>query len=552
MRRNLVLLAILITLVAPAQKSLEDALFKGAQPRLVVLISIDQFRPDYLGRFRDLYLPAKNGSKVGGFRYLMESGAWFVNARYKHIPTETGPGHAVMSTGGPPYMNGIVSNNWYDRATAQTVYCVADPTATGVGGGGKGLGPKNLLVSTYGDELKMATGGKSKNASISFKDRASILMAGRISDGVVWYEAGAKGWVTSSAYGTQLPAWAAKMNAETVVAQWKGKSWEKTLPSEAYSRCAAMDSRWVNANPTYGPKFPHKLPEDNGYHGQLRLTPFATQFTLDTAREAVTSLGMGQDGIPDSLTVSLSANDYVGHAFGPDSEEVLQLSVDTDRLLAEFFNWLNTNVPGGLDSVLIGITADHGATVNPELSISHGFPVGRVNGDNLMKSVETLLDTQFPGSTAWKLHFEEPWIFFDHSAARPRGTTPEDVANVIVRAVLRNAGVSSAYTRWQLMTNRQPDTEAGAAAARNFRPDRCGDVAVFLDPGWLYPGAATSHGQPTPQDMAVPILLRGPGIKKGIYVQRVSPEDIAPTICAILGISVPSGSVGNPIGLTGP
>ena len=171
------------------------------RPKLVLVISIDQFRGDYPVRFIEHFLPAQRGGKIGGFRYLTERGAYYDDAHYNHIPTETGVGHATIMTGSVPGLTGIIGNDWYDRKTGKTVYCVQDSDASTVGGNSKPMSPKNLLVTTVGDELKMATNGRAKVVSISFKDRASILLAGHAADQVIWFDGGTSNWVTSTPNG---------------------------------------------------------------------------------------------------------------------------------------------------------------------------------------------------------------------------------------------------------------------------------------------------------------------------------------------------------------
>ena len=139
-------------------------------PKLVVLVSVDQFRCDYVERYYPYFLPAKTGGKLGGFRFLMETGAHFRNAMHNHIPTATGPGHATLMTGSEPAFDGIAGNDWFDRATGKSRYCVDDATVSTVGGTARPMSPRSLLVTTVGDELKMATNGRSKVVGVAIKD----------------------------------------------------------------------------------------------------------------------------------------------------------------------------------------------------------------------------------------------------------------------------------------------------------------------------------------------------------------------------------------------
>ena len=208
-----------------------------APPKLVVLISIDQFRGDYVERFYRHFLPARTGRGIGGFRFLMETGAHFRNAMHNHIPTATGPGHATLMTGSEPAIDGIVGNDWFSRATGKSMYCVEDPSVETIGGPSGPMSPKNLMVTTVGDELKMATNGRSKVVGVAIKDRAAILMAGHAADEVIWWDAGVGAWVTSSFYAPskRLPEWVTTLNAERGVDKLAGKAWEPMLPKDAYA-----------------------------------------------------------------------------------------------------------------------------------------------------------------------------------------------------------------------------------------------------------------------------------------------------------------------------
>lgn len=173
------------------------------RPRLVVLLSIDQFRADYVTRFEDLYLPPRSGTRVGGFRYLQREGAWYPDCRYEHHRTVTAAGHAVLGTGAQPCINGIVGNTWWDRASGRSVYCCDDPLAKVVGAasGSKEtpMSAARLLTTTVGDELELATGGRSRTVAAAFKDRAAILLIGHRADAAIWLDETTGGWVSSTA-----------------------------------------------------------------------------------------------------------------------------------------------------------------------------------------------------------------------------------------------------------------------------------------------------------------------------------------------------------------
>src|SRR4051812_9244189 len=187
------------------------------KPKLIVNLAVDQFRYDYLTRFRSEY--------TGGLKRLWEHGAVFTNAFYEHFPTVTAVGHSTMMTGATPSVSGIVGNEWYDRESGKQVTSVSDDETQLLGASGIGSSPRRLLVSTVGDELRISNNGKSKVIGVSSKDRSAILPGGRMANGAFWFDVGSGNFVSSTFYFPSLPAWAEKFNSGRAVDQWLGKSW---------------------------------------------------------------------------------------------------------------------------------------------------------------------------------------------------------------------------------------------------------------------------------------------------------------------------------------
>jgi predicted AlkP superfamily pyrophosphatase or phosphodiesterase len=158
------------------------SLFAAEKPKLVLAIVIDQFRYDYLLRFRSEY--------KDGLDRLLTRGAVFTNANYEHFPTVTAVGHSTFLSGALPSISGIVGNDWLDREAGKVVTSVSDDSVKVLGGTGDGgASPNRLLVSTVGDELKMSNGSRSRVIGVSIKDRSAILPAGHMADGAFWFDA---------------------------------------------------------------------------------------------------------------------------------------------------------------------------------------------------------------------------------------------------------------------------------------------------------------------------------------------------------------------------
>jgi predicted AlkP superfamily pyrophosphatase or phosphodiesterase len=536
-------------------------------PRLVVVISIDQFRADYLTRFADLWLPAMSVTgapglevpgKVGGFRYLMERGAYFTDARHDHYPLFTGPGHAVLLTGAPPYKSGIIGNSWFDRELGRRRYCVGDDDSPLVGtarasraSSRPGVSPATLRVSTVGDELKMATGGRARVWGLALKDRAAVLMAGRLADGALWFDEESGAWISSRFYrpdGT-LPPWVAAWNAERHADAWLGKEWTLSVPAAALARVWAPGSRWVAAPAPLGAGFPHRVGGGGArpgkdFYNAFVTTPFGNDFTLEMARELIRREKLGQGEVPDLLAINLSSNDYVGHAYGPDSPEVLDTAVRTDRQLADFFAFLAQAVPGGLGGLLVVVTADHGVAPVPGAAREAKLPAGAYDEEAVAAAAEHALQAAY-GPGKWVTALVEANLYLDLAALDAHQVQHAAAEDVAAAAVARLPGIYAAYGRTRILEGRLPRTDVGDRIERSFHPRLSGDLVLVSDPYWV-PGklSGTTHGTPYAYDTHVPLLLAGPGIRPGRYPARISTQDLAPTLADLLGLLPPAGSEG--------
>jgi hypothetical protein len=532
------------------------------KPRLVVLISIDQFRADYLRRFQDLFLPPEDKGGVGGFRWLMERGAYHTDAHHDHYPLFTGPGHSIHFTGAPPYKTGIVGNEWFDRDMSSARYCVQDPKSPLVGApdpdGKRGISPVTLRTSTVGDELKMATGGQGKVWGLALKDRAGVLMAGHLADGVLWFDEETSAWISSRFYfkSGQLPDWVTSWNAAKKIDPFFGKTWNLSVPPAALKRLWTPHNEFANPRPGLGKAFPHPITggldkPGKAFYAAFESTPYANEYVLETAEELIRREKLGQDAIPDILAINLSTNDYIGHSFGPDSPEVLDVTAQTDRQLSRFFRFLGRAVPGGLQNVTIVVTADHGVAPMVEEMAEAGLPTaGAYQEKALTDAVKAALDKAF-GPGEWLKALSEFNLYLDLDALRQKGVEPAKAEEVAAEALRRQPGIYAAYTRGQILDGRVPDTDIGHRVVLGFHPKVSGDVVIVLDPYTVpnYSGGSvakgTTHGTTYAYDTSVPLLLAGAGIKPGRYTQRVSTLDIAPTLSELLGVLQPSGCEGH-------
>jgi predicted AlkP superfamily pyrophosphatase or phosphodiesterase len=502
-------------------------------PKLIVALVIDQFRYDYLMRFRRLFVDK-------GFKLLLDGGANFVDCRYNYASTATCPGHATLFTGAYSNMHRIVSNEWWDRAAHRTVYCAEDlntkvvADATGPGAT-PGMSPHYLNGSTLGDELHAATNFKAKVVSISLKDRAAIMMGGHTADEAFWYDSGSGRFVSSTYYMQALPKWAAEFNDTHPAKKYCGTPWT-ALPETPAAGGQVLD---------HFDSEPNETCPDQRFLGWLEVTPYMTGIELSFAADAIKNEHLGQGPETDLLAVSLSVNDYIGHAYGPYSPQVADVTLRTDRWLADFFAQLDQTV--GLDNVWITLSADHGVAPNPNFVQQHKLGIGSVQTARALTAAENALDQAY-GPGPWIEGSDEFCLYLDLSGLKKHNVEPAAAEKVAAAAALTIPGIRAAYTRTQFLTGTLPESPLARKAANSFSPSRSGDVFLVLDAYAVSAVAeGTNHGTPWNYDAQVPLIFWGASFKPGAYAEPVQPVDLVPTLAAALGLTQPSDAQGRPL-----
>jgi predicted AlkP superfamily pyrophosphatase or phosphodiesterase len=488
------------------------------KPKLVLAVVVDQFRYDYLLRFRADY--------HAGLDRLLQHGAVFTDAHYPQAVTVTAVGHSTFLSGAPPSMSGIVANDWYERESGGMVTSVSDPKSFLVGGVGMrtSASPRRLLVSTVGDELKMS-GAESHIISVSIKDRSAVLPGGHMADGAFWYDADFQSWVTSSYYRETLPEWVKRLNAEKPAQRYLGAAWRPVDgPDSAEPFCTMVAGGDVR------------------YCGSLEASPYGNEMIEEFAERALEAEKLGQHGGTDILAVSFSSNDYVGHAVGPDDPSIRDISIRTDRLLGKLLE--RAEKQAGAGNVLVVLTADHGVSPVPEVNQARHMPGGRLSDVALLERINTALTKRF-GPGQWLL--AGPSIIMPYLNLKLIESKKLDRAEVESAAADAARGgdhIARVYTRSQLQQGRVEPDAIGRAVALGFFGPRSGDLLIVPEPYYLFEASGTSHGTPYDYDNHVPVIFFGPQIKPGTYTNRIVVNDVAPTLAHILGVETPTASIG--------
>ncbi|WP_423709387.1 alkaline phosphatase family protein [Undibacterium sp. WLX3042] len=514
---------------------------KSAQPKLVVVLVVDGLPQEQVTRYRDQF-------GQGGFRRLLDQGAWFSNAHQAHGVTVTAVGHAAVLTGAYPYQHGIISNDWTDTKTLESMYCTQDNAHSYIGDEtkpGAGTSPANLRASTVGDELRYATGNRAKVITVSGKDRGAILLAGKA--GTAYMYMGKSGNFASSTYYMQShPQWVQQYHASKPQDRFYGKEWRPLLADASYAGDASDDLIADEKN-----RFPFKYESKSGkpdaeYYGKLYTGPYLDEMTLDFARAAVEGENLGRNpaGVPDVLGVSLSSHDYVNHSFGPESRMSHDHLQRLDRLLANFFSYLDKRV--GLDNTMVVLTADHGFPNVPEFSQSIKRDAQRLDGKQMSAALSKHLAEKF-GQENLVRKWSPPNVILDYALMEQKNLKREEVENTAARFLLNYPGVANAFTRTQLENGNLPATRIGTLMQRAWNRQVSGDIMVVIKPFWYFSSGkqGTSHGSPYSYDTNVPLMIMGkPWIKAGAYGQYAEVMDIAPTLAHLLRVRPPSAAEG--------
>jgi arylsulfatase A-like enzyme len=519
-RPALLLVALLIMAVTTAATTPQQAPERNARDlRLVLLVTVDQFRFDYLTRFADAY--------NSGLARLLRDGASFVNAHLEHYPTVTAPGHTALGSGAMPATSGIIGNDWFDRDVGKSVTSVSDEHVQQVGGAtGTSASPHRLQVTTVADELKLAARARGpqtlpRTIGISLKDRSAILPVGRSADGAFWYDSGTGEFVTSTYYTDTLPAWVQQFNDRRVRDSFAGKPWPFLVAPGAGRTTPAQPGRDLYAA-VYG-------------------SPFGNELLARFAEAALDGERLGQRDTVDVLSVSYSSNDSVGHTYGPDSPEVHAISLQTDHAIGELLTAVDKRV--GLDRVLVVFTSDHGVAPVPELLAERRLPGGRIAQEDLFGPIRKGLEARF-GAGQWILGTAGTSPYLNHGLMAERGVDQTEARQVAAAAARSIPHVARVYTREQLLQGSVSTDAIGRRILQSYHPHRSGDLEIVLNPFWIRQKSGTTHGTPYPYDSHIPLIFFGNGIRAGRYAYHVALNDVAPTLATRLGISLPSGSDG--------
>ena len=528
-----------------AQKKKSTVSFEASnadKPKLVVGIVVDQMRYDFLYRYSEKY-------SSGGFKRLMNEGFNCRNNHYDYAPTVTAAGHAAIFTGSIPAINGIIGNEWFNQKTGKSVYCVEDSSVRTVGSDSKAglMSPKNLLVSTITDQLKIANNFESKTIGIALKDRGSILPAGHTANAAYWFDSKNGAWITSSFYMNDLPQWVKDFNSMKMPQKYMAEGWKTLLPIEKYTESTADNQAYeAKLSGEKTATFPHELAAQSGVNllEVIRTTPFGNTLTKDFALVAIQNENLGKSPKTDFLTISFSSPDYVGHAFGPNSIEVEDTYLRLDKDIEEILTSLDNSL--GKGNYLVFLSADHGVADVPGFWQSQKLPAGVVDAAMSSREVKTALKTAF-GEGEFIIAEDNSQLYLNANLMEEKKISYTQIYEIVRKTLLKRDDVADVIDLHNLANSTLPVYQL-SYVKNGFNPRRSGDIMVVLNPSWFAGRKqGTTHGSLYRYDTHVPLLFYGWKIKSGETTLRTNISDISPTVADLLNILEPNGSVGNVI-----
>jgi predicted AlkP superfamily pyrophosphatase or phosphodiesterase len=510
-----------------------------ARPKLVVGIMVDQMRWDFLYRFHDRY-------GDDGLKRMLREGFACENTFIPYAQTVTAAGHACVYTGSVPAINGIMGNDWYDRSLGRTVYCAEDSMVTTIGGSPRAqpMSPRNLLTTSITDELRLATNFRSKVIGIAIKDRGGILPAGHSANAAYWYDGTTGNWVTSTYYMQELPAWASAFNARRMTDSLYRLDWNTLYPLQTYGQSDADNRPWEGRSVSdTAPAFPHRLTGLVGKnYGLISATPHGNTLTLEFAKTALLSEGLGVDAVTDLLAVSLSSPDYIGHQYGPNSVEVEDNYLRMDRELAAFFRFLDEKV--GKGQYLCFLTADHAVAHVPAFLEANRIPAKTLPYS--LSTIEQTLSARF-GIRDLVLSADNYQIYLDYRKVDSAGLDRSAFRKAAIEALNRDPDILLAFDCSDISAANLPSA-VRERFLQGYHTKRGGDIQLVLKPHYFFGGrTGTTHGSWYPYDSHIPLLWMGWGVKPGHTHRETYMTDIAPTLAALLKVQMPSGAIGKVI-----
>lgn len=525
-----------------------------AKPKLVVGIVVEQMRYDYLKRY---------WKQLGndGFKRIINEGTSFENAYHNTFFTQSSSGQASIATGTTPSVHGIIGNRWYNHLLDRETSSTGDDSKKSTGGASYTNGqmsPHHLLTATFADQLKLQSQLRAKVIGVALDPASAILSTGHSADLAFWFDDASGSWITSSYYTSNLPEWVETFNNRKFPSEYLRQTWTTLLSMSEYENCVQTN---LYAPGIAGRKsFPYNFEELSKASATLlgtltgsrtdldfallKWSPSGNTLTKDFAIAAIDAMKLGYDEVTDFLSVSFSATEKIGSAFGPSSIEVMDTYLRLDRDLAHLLSYLDATV--GKENLLIYLTSNHGAPEIPEYQAQAKIPVGNFNYLSAVSLLKSYLNLTY-GEANWVKGYYQQQLYLNRPLIEERKLSLEEMQKTVARFMIQFSGVAHVMTASTLETQQFTDGIFGAMQ-RGFNQKRSGDILINLMPGWAEKGESLhSSSSAYPYDTHVPLVLYGVQIPAATVTRKVEITSLASTLSHLLGLPAPDASLTEPL-----
>jgi len=525
-------------------KAQETKTIPPEKPKMIVGIVVSQMRYDYIQRFWDKF--DENGIKL-----LSNRGTTCKNAEFNYMFSQLGVGHASISTGTTPSDHGIIGREWYLYLQDRIEQSIEDQQHRAVGGdidNGR-YSPKNLMSTTFSDELRLSNNFRSKVFSISLDPAPGIFSAGHTANASYWFDKRTGNWITSTYYADTLPDWVNEFNEKRFPNIYLKEVWAPLLPVESYTE-SLPDNNIYESGFKGQVTFPYELEElseikrNKFDYSLLEKTPFGNTYVRDFASTLVVKEELGKDEFPDVLMLCFTATESIGTLFGPNSVEIEDAIIRLDREIAHFLSFLDSYI--GKENVLVFLTSDHGVAQVPSYLIDNKIPAGYFNQNGALSLLMSAMNNTY-GKGDWVRNYHAQQVYLNHTLIEDSKLSFQQMQDYVAQFLLQFSGVANAITGYTLQTTNFTDG-VFRKIQNGYNQKRSGDVIINLKAGWVEKGEGTTGGTSSySYDSRVPLIWYGWKIGRGNINRTVDLTDIAPTLSSFLNISFPNSCTGRPV-----
>jgi predicted AlkP superfamily pyrophosphatase or phosphodiesterase len=551
-------------------------------PKLTVIFVIDQFAYHYIPKIKP--------HLTGGINELFKKGIFYKNAYVPHSHPSTACGHVTLATGTVPKTHGIIGNGWptstgktvkYEKLGVGPEHAVFSPN--GLYNYSKSA--KNIMVDGLSDQFKRHNLPWRHNPpcrhnvfAISHKSRAAIGIAGKLGK-AIWFDYNGRQFTSSKAYFKKLPTWIKNFNKKYMADKipetltWK-TFYKENQPAEAqppmYDFCNALSYKfaahpfsllnrpfnkiksWIKSTCSLKNIDARKAVSHGDYSKLYIKTPHANQHLLDLAKACLEKNLTNDQFI---LWLSLSPLDPLGHYYGPDSKETIDLLYHLDWQIKQFMKYLHKKVPP--KDILYVLTADHGVMPIIEILQKRGTAshegmknTHRIDEKKIIEKLNKYIKDRHNTKNVIS-HYANSCFYVNKKVFyNSKKETRAEIAKTVKTVLKKEPGIKEVWTFDELNKLNVEPGSIDSFFKNQIYKNRSGEFICKCHPYCTITKHAfgTHHRTPYEYDTHVPLVIYRKGVlQKKTIVEKVFTTQIASRLAKILDIPKPPASTVKPL-----